>query len=98
MAAQLYLVSKAPAEGQNLVNGVRYVLINSDDGGGDSQVIAEAVAACNTAYPKDSDGSDAFPADYFDTVEAVSTTQLLDSDEDAIVFPGTETGAVRDIA
>lgn len=99
MAATIYLVSKAQADGQDLVNGVRHVLINSDSAGGDSQVITEAIAACNTVFPADANGSDPFPAGYFDTVEQVDTANLLDTDEDAIVFRGDGPyAALRDIA
>lgn len=91
MAESVVLVTRAASAGEQLVNGVRAVLINSDDGGTDAQKIIEAVAACNRAFPKDAAGSDPFPAGYFDTVLEVGdlTSGPIPDDTDAIVFAGS---------
>ena len=91
MAESLVLVTKSVQGGEKLINGVRAVLINTDDAGSDAQKILEAEAALNRAFPKDAAGADAYPAGYLDTVLEVGnlTSGPIPDDTDAIVFAGT---------
>ena len=95
MAEGLFLVRKTLSGGQQLINGVVAVLINDDDADTLALHITAAVAACNLAFPKDADGSDPYPAGYFDTADEVSdlSAGILQDDGDAIVF--TERGTLE---
>lgn len=83
MAEALYLVTKASADSpqQDIVNGIHAVLINSDDGGADADIIAEAVAQVVA-------GGHAVPDSYFDTVTAIAdlTSGPLPTDEDVMII------------
>lgn len=90
MAKGLYMVSVANAANPNvtIVDGIHAVLINSDDGGTNATIIAEAEAQVVAA------GHD-IPSGYFDTVTDIDdlTSGPLKDDEDTmIILPrGTET-------
>lgn len=87
MAEALYLVTRT-GNTKRLINGVRAVLINSDDAGTNADIIAEAVIGLNRAYPKDAEGSDPFPDGYFDTVQSPAdlTSGPVPDDRDVIIF------------
>ena len=91
MAANTYLVTKASADDPSitLIDGISSCIINSDDGGTDAEIIGEAEAALQGAGV-------AIPSGYFDTVEDVSPSGILDTDEDLIAF--RHRGTVRVIA
>ncbi len=83
MAKALYLVTKSGAGQPEKTNidDIHACLINSDDGGSDADIIAEAIAQAVVAgHP--------LPAGYFDTVEDVGdlTTGKMPTDEDTIVI------------
>jgi len=91
MAEALYLVTKANAQhgGETIINGIHAVLINSDDGGTDAQIIAEAEAQVVA-------GGHPIPSGYFDTVAAVGdlTSGPLPTDEDTLIILPLATQAV----
>lgn len=92
MAEALFIVSKTPAGGEHVVNDVRAVLINKDDGQTDAQIIADAVAQLN-ANAASATGIDPFPADYLDTVLNVSdlAAGALKDNKDMVII--TSAGA-----
>ncbi len=86
MAEALYLVTKSHADHVPLVNGIRAVLINKDDGQTDTQIKADANAQIATLAGADVDSS--MRDDYFDTVTKVSdlTSGPLKDNKDCYVF------------
>lgn len=93
MAAQIYLISKAESQKpvRALIDQVHAVIANSDDGGTDAVIIAEAVASAQALGFN-------LPADYFDTVEILGppTAGIMTTDEDIIVL--TDRSQARQIA
>lgn len=85
MAEAVYLVSRSQALGQGLINGVRNVLINKDDGQTDTQIKTAASVAASSAH----ESTGLYPADYFDTVEKISDMAAgpLKDNIDAYVIP-----------
>lgn len=84
MAEALYLVTKDNfGAAESFINGVRAVVINKDDGQTDAQIIADAVAAANSA-----NGVSVFPTGYFTTVTKVSdlSSGPLKDNKDAYVL------------
>lgn len=86
MAEALYLVSKANADSpcETIIDGIHCVLINSDDGGTDAEIIAEAEAQVQTLHP--------VPDGYFDTVTAIgdlTAGPLKDDTDTMIILPLT---------
>jgi hypothetical protein len=96
MAEQLWLCNRARNPGRSFVDGVEFVVINNDDADTEAQTIAAAVLALNTALPADADGTDKFPAGYFDTAVDLSdlTTGPLATDLDFYAFGKTQASAV----
>lgn len=88
MAEALFLVSKTPRGGEHVVNGVRTVLINADDGGSTAVICAAASDAANAAVDYSATGIPPFAADYFDTATNVTdlTAGPLKDDGDAYVI------------
>lgn len=90
MAEALYLVTRNMNEsGLQNFDGIHAVLVNSDDAGGDAQVIAEATAKCQTLYPS-------MPSDYFDTVDEIGdlVAGTLGADEATLIILPTGLSAV----
>ena len=89
MAEALFLVRRTTQGVNNDRNLVREVIINSDDGGTDADVIAEAISGLNAQNPVEAGAEAVYPADYFDTVEDIGdlTSGPLATDEDFIAFP-----------
>lgn len=84
MAEALMLVTRTNQEGDNgMRNGVHAMLINNDDADADSVTIADAVARLNAVY-----GTNAYPDDYFDTVQVVGdlTSGPLPDNGDFMAF------------
>jgi len=83
MAEALYLVTKSASNDPSatLIDGIHAVLINSDDGGSDAQIITEAETAVQGH-------GHAIPDGYFDTVSAVGdlTSGPLPDDTDIMIF------------
>lgn len=63
-------------------NGLRSLLINLDDGATSAARLVSATAAANAAVS----GSGVYPADYFDTVEVISTGATIGDPGDALAF------------
>jgi len=88
MAEGLHLVEKTTGPGNQLINNVSAVIINSDDGKTTAQIIADAVALCNSLHLSP-DAGDPYPTGYFDTVNLVSdlvTSGDFRTDQDGIIF------------
>lgn len=95
MAEGLYLVSRAAGdEGNPVINGVVAVVINKDSAQTNAQIIASAVAKCESANDAGNtpvaSRPNVFPSDYFDTVTAISDLAAgpLADDTDAVIIGG----------
>lgn len=98
MAEALFLVERTAQTDNNVRDAIKTVVINSDDGKTDAQIIADAVAAVNAALPADADAaSNKLPDGYFDTVSTLSdlTSGPLATDQDFMTFGGDIVAEVR---
>ena len=94
MAEALYLVSKTARGGEHVVNGVRTVLINADDGATGAVVRAAAATACNALVDYSDTGIPPFPSDYFDTsviVSELTAGPLKDAGDAYVIGPNGPT-------
>jgi hypothetical protein len=88
MVARLTLIEKDMAEGSDVIDEIYGVLINSDDGGSDLVIAAEAIAGLIVA------GHD-IPDTYFTGAtftHTITAGGLLAADEDLLYFRGNGVG------
>lgn len=83
MVAQVYLVTKAGADGPEKTNvdDIHACLINADDGGTDADTIVDAETKLQAAGHPIPDG-------YFDTVQLIGppTAGIMTTDLDVVLF------------
>jgi len=93
MAKALYLITTDHGVGDNVINGIFAVLINSDNGGSDAQKRLEARAQVLAAGVV----ADALPTTYFDQGRILDVGDLtggaLEDDTDAAIFSVVGGGA-----
>ncbi len=90
MVARLSLIEKDMSEGAEIIDEIYAVIINSDDGGSDAVIAAEAIAQLIVA------GHD-IPPSYFDGAafdHTITTAGLLSTDEDMLYYRGNAVGRV----
>ncbi len=102
MAEALYLVRRTSQGVNDDRNRVREVLVNSDDGQTDAQIMAALVILLNAAQPVETGGEDIYPVGYFDEVIDIddlsgTSEDNLRTDDDFIAF-GPELFSVKTAA